>query len=149
MAVQTTYSDNIAPGTAGMIADMQASNVISRTVEIAAGIGFGIAVAPSATEGQVVLFAGNSANGFLGITARDQSVDPENPDKFAQYDNARILRKGPIWVNVTGAVDPTDTPYVNNTTGVISASSSGGTAIPGAKFDSVTTGDGLAILYLG
>jgi hypothetical protein len=42
--LQTTYSNTIAHGYAGMVANGETSNRISRTIEDAAGVGFGVPV---------------------------------------------------------------------------------------------------------
>lgn len=57
-AVQTTYNQTIAAAVLGMRANMELSNAISRVVEDAAGIGFGIAVV-----------RGTNANGIKAATA--------------------------------------------------------------------------------
>lgn len=152
MAVQDTYSTNIRKAVAGARANMEPVDLISRTVETAAGIGFGKVVQQGAGDnGCKSDLTGMTAQTFLGITMLDRGIRPETPDKFAQYQSALIMRKGPIWVEVGEAVTPASIPTVTLATGVIgdTAVGAGVVAIPGARFETSTTGAGLAVLLLG
>lgn len=62
-AVQTTYNQTLAAAVLGMRANMEVSNAISRVVEDAAGIGFGIAVV-----------RGANANGIKAAVALGTTV---------------------------------------------------------------------------
>jgi hypothetical protein len=157
MAVQTTYSETMSAARAGMIANTEAATIISRTVADAAGIGFGKvvqeAVADGSKDGQCtgdLDTADMDAFKFLGITIYDRSVRPETPNKFAQYESARIMRKGVIWVEVAGAVKAGEDVTVTLSTGVLGTASvaSGVVAIPNARWESSTSGAGLAKLRL-
>jgi hypothetical protein len=103
--VQSTYSDNIAAGYAGAIANQEHKVLISRTVEDAAGIGFGLAVMQGTEDKGCVIGDGTD---FLGVTVREQDTDPADPDVFAQYDSARIATKGVIWIANSGGVSAGD-----------------------------------------
>lgn len=159
MAVQTSYSDSISAARAGMIANEEPCVLISRTVADAAGIGFGVVVQEAATDGSKdghctadLDTADLDAYKFLGITVRERSVRPETPSKFAQYESARIMRKGVVWVEVAGAVKAGEDVTVTLATGVLgTAGASAGTivAIPNARWESSTSGAGLAKLRLG
>lgn len=159
MAIQTTYSETMDAARAGMIANEEPSVLISRTVADAAGIGFGKVVQEAATDGSKdgqctadLDTADLDAYKFLGITVRERSVRPETPSKFAQYESARIMRKGVIWVEVAGAVKAGEDVTVTLATGVLgTAGASAGTivAIPNARWESSTSGAGLAKLRLG
>src|SRR5690606_16869272 len=91
------------------------------------------------------------AYNFLGITVRERSVRPETPNKFAQYESARIMRKGVIWVETGGAVNAGDDVTVTVATGALgtTAVGAGVVAIPNARWESSTSGAGLAKLRLG
>ena len=158
MAVQTTYSENIAAASAGMIANSEHADIISRTVADAAGIAFGKVVQEAATDGskanQCTADLDTSdmdAYTFIGITVRDRSVRPETPSLFAQYESARIMRKGVVWVSVAGAVKAGQDVTVTLATGVLgtAAVATGIVAIPNARWESSTSGAGLAKLRLG
>ena len=104
--LQTTYATTLANGYAGMIANGETSNRITRTNEDSAGIGFGLPVyrgsgdhGCTATVGTLATFLGwTIATSAQGYTA---SADA---DEYAQYDNEAILTSGAIYVAVKGAV---------------------------------------------
>lgn len=104
--LQTTYATTLANGYAGMIANGETSNRITRTNEDSAGIGFGLPVyrgsgdhGCTATVGTLATFLGWSiATSAQGYTATADA------DEYAQYDNVAILTSGAIYVAVKGAV---------------------------------------------
>ena len=104
--LQTTYATTLANGYAGMIANGERSNRITRTNEDSAGIGFGLPVyrgsgdhGCTATVGTLATFLGWSiATSAQGYTATADA------DEYAQYDNVAILPSGAIYVAVKGAV---------------------------------------------
>lgn len=156
MAVQTSYSETIGAARAGQIANEEPVVLISRTVADADGIGFGKVVMEAATDGSKdgmcsATLTSLDAYNFLGITVRERSVRPETPNKFAQYESARIMRKGVIWVEVAGAVKAGEDVTVTLATGALgsTAVAAGIVAIPNARWESSTSGAGLAKLRLG
>ena len=104
--LQTTYATTLASGYAGMIANGETSNRITRTNEDSAGIGFGLPVyrgsgdhGCTATVGTLATFLSWSiATSAQGYTATADA------DEYAQYDNVAILTSGAIYVAVKGAV---------------------------------------------
>jgi hypothetical protein len=104
--LQTSYTDTIAHGYPGMVANGEDSNRISRTCEDAAGIAFGLPVARGSGDhgctGTITTAAGvlgfAIATNALGLAA-GQTVD-----KYQQYDDVAIMTGGAIYVQVTGAV---------------------------------------------
>lgn len=104
--LQTTYATTLANGYAGMIANGERGNRITRTNEDSAGIGFGLPVyrgsgdhGCTATVGTLATFLGWSiATSAQGYTATADA------DEYAQYDNVAILTSGAIYVAVKGAV---------------------------------------------
>jgi hypothetical protein len=148
MAVQTTYSENIGAARAGMIADTQGLlNLVSRTVETSAGIGFGLPVRQgTGANGIAVSAAGGD---YVGFTVRDRSVNPDNPDEYSQYDSARVMTHGVIWATVTdaGGVAAGDAVWVTESTGALSnadVGSDGGTNLAGCRWESTGVNGGLA-----
>lgn len=104
--LQTTYSDNLAKGYPGMIANGETRNVISRTCETAAGIGFGQPVWRGTGDHGCTLTVGTLAT-FLGwaVAHHGQPIlAGQDADEYQQYDNVNILPLGAIFVNVKGAV---------------------------------------------
>lgn len=144
MAVQTTYNDRMPKAVAGMIANMESWNADTRIVETAAGIGFGLAVGRgSADKGAVI--GGASAAAFLGISIRDVTQEPHATltDKYPQYKNMAVLKRGVIWVTAAGDVQDGQDVSFNSTTGALSSAAGSGTqfAIPGARWlDTVSSG---------
>lgn len=104
--LQTTYSDNLAKGYPGMVANGETSNRISRTCETAAGIGFGQPVYRGTGDHGCTLTVGTLAT-FLGwsIAQHGQALlAGQDADEYQQYDTVGILTSGAIYVNVKGAV---------------------------------------------
>ena len=152
MAVQSTYNETMDAARAGMRANMEPVDLISRTVETAAGVGFGKVVQQgTADKGCKSDLSGMTAQTYLGITMRERGARPETPNAFAQYESALIMRKGVIWVEVAVAVTPADIVTVTLASGVIgkTAVGAGVVAIPNARWESSTSGAGLAMLRLG
>lgn len=148
-SVQDTYNRTISAARAGFIANEEPKTLISRNVEDAAGIVFGKVVQQGATDdGCTAVLTGMTAETFLGITAMDRGVRPTFPNGFARYDSARILRKGVIWVQVSAAVDAGDAATVTLANGNISSAAVAEGIVAIGRFDSSTTGAGLAKVRL-
>lgn len=105
MAVlQSTFSDTVAKGYPGMVANGETSNRISRTVESAAGIAFGQPVYRGTGDHGCTGTIGTLAT-FLGFTVATSALAPStDADEYQQYDNATIITSGAVYVNVKGAV---------------------------------------------
>lgn len=105
--VQDTYKSAPAKGFAGQPANAEPSGRISRTIEDAAGIGFGAPVFRGSADGGCT---GTGAAGKdLGFCIADQGLQilpGGTADTFPQYQNVPIQTRGAIMVNVTGAVTP-------------------------------------------
>jgi len=125
--LQSSYTGTIAKGYAGMVPNAETSNRISRTVEDAAGIAFGLPVyrgtddhGCTATVGTLATFYGwtMSKNDLAVTSTRDA-------DEYAQYDSAAIVTSGTILIEVTGAV--TDGAAITVGTGASAADGYGAT----------------------
>jgi len=104
--LQTSYTETVAKGYPGMVANGETSNRISRTCETAAGIGFGQPVYRGSGDHGCTLTVGTLAT-FLGwaiATAGQAVIAGQDADEYQQYDNVPILTLGAIYVNVKGAV---------------------------------------------
>ena len=136
------YKSQPDVGVAGSIATTENRDIKSRTVEDAAGIAFGLAVAQGANDkGIRAVKAGDTK--FVGITALDLSS--RDDAKFAQYESARILKKGTIWAQVTEAVKAGDDVAVDLATGKFNKS---GAKYPNARFETSGVAGGLAQIEL-
>lgn len=104
--LQSTYTDDLAVAYAGMVANGETSNRITRTVETSAGIGFGRPVYRGSGDHGCTSTVGTLAT-FLGWTIATSAQAPvagQDADEYQQYDNAAILTSGAIYVLVTGSV---------------------------------------------
>ena len=136
------YKSQPDVGVAGSIATTENRDIKSRTVEDAAGIAFGLAVAQGANDkGIRAVKAGDTK--FVGITALDLSS--RDDAKFVQYESARILKKGGIWVEVTEDVKAGDDVAVDLATGKFNKS---GAKYPNARFETSGVAGGLAQVEL-
>lgn len=136
------YKSQPDVGVAGSIATTENRDIKSRTVEDAAGIAFGLAVAQGANDkGIRAVKAGDTK--FVGITALDLSS--RDDAKFVQYESASILKKGVIWVQVTEAVKAGDDVAVDLATGKFNKA---GAKYPNARFETSGVAGGLAQVEL-
>lgn len=136
------YKSQPDVGVAGSIATTENLDIKSRTVEDAAGIAFGLAVAQGANDkGIRAVKAGDTK--FVGITALDLSSRDDG--KFLQFESARILKKGVIWVQVTETVNAGDDVAVDLATGKFNKS---GAKYPNARFETSGVAGGLAQVEL-
>lgn len=136
------YKSQPDVGVAGSIATTENRDIKSRTVEDAAGIAFGLAVAQGVNDkGIRAVKTGDTK--FVGITALDLSSRDDS--KFLQYESARILKKGVIWVEVTEAVNAGDDVAVDLATGKFNKS---GAKYPNARFETSGVAGGLAQVEL-
>jgi len=102
--LQTSYTETVAKAYAGMIANGETSNRITRTCETAAGIGFGLPVYRGTGDHGCVSTVGTLAT-FLGWTVATSALAPStDADEYQQYDNVTILTSGAIYVAVKGVV---------------------------------------------
>ena len=136
------YKSQPDVGVAGSIATTENSDIKSRTVEDAAGIAFGLAVAQGVNDkGIRAVKTGDTK--FVGITALDLSS--RDDAKFVQHESARILKKGTIWVQVTEVVKAGDDVAVDLATGKFNKS---GAKYPNARFETSGVAGGLAQVEL-
>lgn len=118
--LQTSYSNTIAKGYAGMVANGETSNRITRTCEDSAGIAFGVPVYRGTGDHGCVAAVGTLAT-FLGWTiaqAGQALIAGQDADEYQQYDNVGILTGGAMLINVKGAVADGDAITVGKGAGV-------------------------------
>jgi len=140
--VQSVYSDNIPVGYAGAIVSGVPKTLLSRTVEDAAGIAFGLAVMQGTEDKGIVVSDGSA---FLGVTVRTQSINPETPDLFAEDDEARVMTLGVIWVANSGGVTAGEQAEAG-VAGILTAAASA--PIAGSRWDTSALDGELAQLRL-
>ena len=147
MATQTTYSATMSAARAGMIADMRGSTLISRTAEDAT-LGFGVPVTKGTAAGQCKKLAAGSTD-IIGITVRERSGVAESSG-WAQYEDARIMSEGALWVTVTdaGGVAAGDPVWVKKTDGTFSNADAGlgGSLKLNGRFETAAANGALAVI---
>lgn len=145
ITIQSSYSSTIATGFAGMLANGETQNRISRTIEDAAGISFGKAAFRGSGDHGVT--GTPAAATFMGIVIADAGQIPgvgDTADTIAQYQTVGLLTEGVIFVSASVAVADGDQAYVTSG-GAITNVSTSNTAIP-AKFDATTSAAGIVPL---
>lgn len=144
--VQSTYTDTIVPGYAGMIANGETSNRITRTCEDAGGIAFGKAVFRG--TGDHGCTGTPAANALLGISIAHEALGllpGQTADLYPQYENVAILTQGVIWVTVGEDVADGSQAYVTSG-GAIVDTATDNTILPGWFFDTTGSNGGLVKL---
>lgn len=104
--LQTSYTDTFPKAYAGMVANGETSNRISRTCESAAGIGFGQPAYRGTGDHGCTVTVGTLAT-FLGwviASAGQALIAGQDADEYQQYDSVPIITGGAIYVAVKGAV---------------------------------------------
>lgn len=144
MPVQTTYATNMRPGVPGLVVGAD-FDIDTGNCETAAGIGFGLGVSQGAADKGVIL--GGTKLGFRGITVRDVTLESDQGDVYAQYQNVGVLTRGKIWVMVPVAVAAHDPVHFNAATGEVSNAGGEG-PVAGARFVTSAAAQGLALVEL-
>lgn len=144
--LQNSYTENLALGYPGMVANGETSNRITRTVADAAGIAFGKPVYRGSQDHTCTATVGTLAS-FLGFTVATSAQAPvagQDADEYQQNDNATILTSGAMFVTVTGNVADGAAITVNTSTGALSSTAADGSNIAtGWVADQTITGGGL------
>lgn len=151
--VQTSYTPFMRKALLGMKADMAPSLILSRFIETAGGIGFGLAVAQGTGDRQVRL---GGTGPFVGATLLDLAAGatllapPTTPDQYQQNDLAAIMKKGSIWVQADGAVTTTGIVTYTQATGRFGAKAvaAGIVQIADAQFETAGADGDLVLLRL-
>ena len=140
MAIQTTYSETLVAGVVGQLADTAEVTCISRTVQ-AATLAFGVPVNQGTADGQCRLFTtGDTVTSFIGVSVRDRSVT--EGDTYTQYESARVMREGVIWVTASVQVAAGDPVAVTAAGEWGNVAGTNGIVVPNARFETSTTGTG-------
>lgn len=104
--LQTSYTETVASGFAGMVADGSTSNRISRTIEDSAGIAFGVPAFRGTNDHGCTATVGTAATllGFTVATSGIALTAGATADKYPQNANVAIMTGGAIYVSVKGSV---------------------------------------------
>jgi hypothetical protein len=150
--VQLDYNDMAAAVKGGMADAARANDYITGQSAAAISFGFGLAILSTG----LVAVPSSTGFTFVGI-ARQKHKSTPNSTAVAQYDIGEaisIVRKGRIWVESEQAVNPTLSVFLRHTVNSalvpgnfrVDADTAKADQITNAKWVSVTTGAGLAIL---
>lgn len=150
MSAQTSYSQNIPKAYAGLIYALAPFDSISRSVETAAGIDFGVAVSRGTDKENQVVLGGTD---FVGITYRDlgrEGAVNTGDIKYSEKETAGIMRNGYIWAVCPSGCNPGDPVNYVNATGVLDsgAAVAGETLINRAYWDTTAAAGELAVIRL-
>ena len=150
MSAQTSYDIRQDKAYAGLIYAQAPHDIVSRAVETAGGIAFGVAVTRG-TDADKQIVPAASAD-FLGITIR--SLEKEGGTAGAIQWNAKetagVMRSGYIWaVCPTGCV-PGDAVNYADGTGVLDSGAAGigSTNLVGSTWETTAVAGELAVLRL-
>ena len=146
--VQTTYTDTPTLGYAGMVANGETSNRISRTCEDAAGIPFGVPVYRGTGDHGCTDTVGTAAT-FLGISIAHEAeplLAGQTADLYQQYANVAIMTQGCIWVTAGEAVTDGAQAYADATTNAIVDTSSSNILLTDWFFDTTAASGALVKL---
>lgn len=143
--LQTSYSDTLAAGYPGMVANGETSNRITRTCEDAAGIAFGKAVFRGTGDHGCTATVGTSAT-FLGVAIATSALAiaaGQDADEYQQYDNVAIMTAGTIWVTAGEDVTAGALVYAAAANGAFVDTSTSNVLLTGWFFDTTATSGNL------
>lgn len=143
--LQTSYSETIPAAYAGMVANGETSNRITRTIEGSGGVGFGKAVWRGSGDHGCVTTVGTSAT-FLGVTIATSALAltaGATADTYPQYDNVPIMTAGTIWVTAGEDVADGSQVYADATTGAFVDTTTSNILLTGWFFDTTATSGNL------
>jgi hypothetical protein len=163
---QTAYEIQAARAFAGMLADNERPNVISRSNEESSVMKFGRGVIFGTDPENQVLFPSDAADLFAGVVIHRHQT--QRRELFAtggtggetglqEGEPGDILRAGRVWVEVEEAVAVGDAVYCRHADGAggtiegqfrTDADTASAFEVTGAAWVSETAGAGLAILEL-
>lgn len=147
MAVlQTTYTDQVAPGYPGLVVNAETRNIISRTIEDAAGITFGKAAFRGAQDHGCT--GTPTAGKLLGITRDHETLallPGATADTYPLTATVPIVTQGVIWVTAAAAVAPADQAYVTPA-GAFTNVATSNVILPGWSFDTTAASGALVKL---
>tara|TARA_R110000744_G_scaffold111795_2_gene209988 strand:- start:871 stop:1359 length:489 start_codon:yes stop_codon:yes gene_type:complete len=150
MSAQTSYAINIRTAIAGMLVDLHNHDIISRSIETVAGVGFGVVVSRGTDKDNQAVIGGTV--GILGVTVR--SLDREGAAntglvKYSEKETAGILRDGYIYAVCPSGCNPGDPVNFVEATGVLDSGAPAGvgeTGLDDCFWDSTAAAGELAVL---
>lgn len=151
MSAQTSYEINQDALYAGQIVELGPRDVVSRSVETAAGAAFGLAVSPGTDAARQIVIGGDAT--FIGVTVREltrEGAANTGAVSYAEKETAAVMRWGYIAVVCPSGCSVGDPVNYVDATGVIDsgAAEAGETLIVGATWETVTAAGEVGIVRL-
>jgi len=150
MTAQTSYEIKQPNAYAGLLADQNPHETISRDIETVAGVNFGVVVSRGTDPDRQALIGGT--DNILGVTIREltrEGAVNTGAIKYNEKETAAILREGYIFaVCPTGCV-PGDPVNFIEATGILDSGAPSGTGETGLDdcfWDSTTAAGDIGIL---
>jgi hypothetical protein len=149
MSVQTSYELDIAKGLPGLIYALAPADVVTRAVETAAGVPFGVAVSQGTGDNQAVL----GGTSFLGVSIRSLEQEGAANTGAIQWDEQEamgILRTGYIYVTCPAGCVPGDLVKYTDATGVLDAgaAAAGETQLTNAAWQTTAAAGELGVIKI-
>lgn len=133
MPLQTTYSEQMPIGQVGRRANMEEWNTITRSLEGATPLKFGVPVQEGVADHTCVIF---STGDFIGVSEASVTLVHNTVDQFEQYDSVPVCETGVIWVTAgVGGATKRSQAYFIAATGLWTSTAAGAVLVPGAEFD--------------
>lgn len=158
MAISGGYTINHNAAYAGMVADGQLCNTISRLNKGTANILFGKGLVSDGDDGAKLPTATSAANEFNGVLKYELNrahTDAAPEGALPKYDMT-LVNTGVIWVTVLDDVDKDDAVYLRvgatgtgDFSGIVGAAATLGVLLPRAKFVSSAAAGTLVKISLG
>ena len=148
MTVQTTYSIDHAEAYAGMKADQQAYNTVSKVNKGATNIPFGKAIVSDGEDGGKIAVGASVAADFNGVAMRELNRAIADGDSLGAVPDRdfSVLTHGVIWVTVLDTVAKDAPVYmrvgatgIGDFSGIVGTGVTLGVLLPNVKF--LTGGD--------
>ena len=151
MSAQLSYAINQGKAYAGLIYAQAPHDIVSRAIETAAGIQFGVAV-KRGTDADTQAVLATSAD-YMGVTIRSLENEGAANTGNIKWDfksTAGIMRSGYIWAVCPTGCSPGDPVNYADGTGILDSGTAGvgETQLNGATWETTATAGELAVLRL-
>lgn len=101
MATQTTYSYSTPSGVPGGLLDINPYHTVSKLIEDASNVKFGVGVVKGTSDAQVKVGSGT----FVGVLVeKAHELDKDNAVVIGKGESLTVLTKGGIWARVADSV---------------------------------------------
>lgn len=136
MPVQTTYSLDHGEAYAGMVADQQLCNKVSKLNKSGASIPFGFGVVRDGDNAAGLAGGAFTADAIVGVVARELNRAYEDGETFGAKDGYQmsVITTGVVWVNTVDAATAGGNVFLDQDGTIRATAGATGIQIPNAKF---------------